>query len=457
MPLFFRYINKVTSTLIIVTILFTSCMGDETTSQSNIIEETISLTIISGNNQVGIGGEALASPVIVKAVNTENLPLTDVALYVDRIEGGIETPGGPIFYTDTNGEASIPWVIGESYNTLEINFSNGTEGTDPVYAYAQGENPSRLWIAKTLNSLVKLSDKVYEITFYGDYDERVESINELHLAHLNGAPNGVSFPSFNCSVFATTGDPQNILFGRSFDNPAGWDCITLLCRFYPPDGYSSLVPTRTMELGFDPPQDLTQIPISARMGLLNAPFYSPDGINEHGVVVALADISSRAYTPDSAKRYMYKTYLIRKILDHALNVEEAAEIARNYNLFDYGRNIFSTHALVADANGDAILIEIAEGEVKIIRTENPWFVATNTGLYNVSVEQAKNNCGRYRYLYDRLESVDGIINTDQGLNILQTVGVSSTQWSIIYDITNKVVNLVQDMDFAHPFRFNFDY
>ena len=439
--------------LIVVCILVSGRCAHDNGQESRSV--AVLLTILSGNHQNGQDGETLAQPLVIAVTDEEGNPVDGVALQVDVVEGGGEIDGFTYIESDEDGMVRFEWTIGSSYNAVEISVAGTGYDGDPCYAFAQGENPTGLAVTRTLSSLRNIEGVLYEMTFYGDYSEIVENENRRLVNYYASQPNASVANQIHCSVFAAMNDQNSRLFGRSFDNPEGWRCITLLCRFHPPDGYASLVPTRTQELGYDLGTDLTALPVSGRTGLLEAPFYSPDGINEHGLVVALADIESRQYTPDPGKAYIYKTYLIRKILDYASTVDEAIEIARQHNCYDYGLDTFSTHALVADPSGRSVLLELADGQMQAIPNTESWHVATNSPLYNVSHSQARAQCWRYRTIDDFLSVRDGSLTMEQGMEILETVGYEYTQWSIVYDMNQRRLDLALDFDFNRFYRFEF--
>jgi hypothetical protein len=440
--------------LLILTLILTNHCSKDTGSNPENNVTTVIVTVVSGNHQNGQGGETLAEPVILRVTDSQNIPMIDVALSVVIVEGSGEIEGSTVVDTDENGTVRIQWTIDSGYNGLEVRIVDTMYEGDPCYVFAVGENPTGLHVSRTLSSLRKLHDCLYEMTFYGDFSDIVENQNQQYINYYSNTSQSIS-NDFNCSVFSIMGDLNNCLFGRSFDNPEGWRCITMLCRFQPPDGYASLVPTRTRELGYEAGTELTALSLADREGLLTAPFFSPDGINEHGLVVALADIQSRNFTPDPEKHSIYKTYLIREILDHARTVDEAYQIASQHNCYDYGLNVFSTHALVADPAGQSAVLELAGGEMRAIHNTETWQVATNSPLYNVSPAQARLQCPRFRYIYDQLSSAQGIMTWPQGMNILANVGYRYTQWSIMYDMTHRSLDLALDFDFSEYYHFEF--
>jgi hypothetical protein len=443
--------------LLIMTITLTIRCSKDTGSDPRRNATPAVISVVSGNHQNGEGGETLAEPIVLRVTDSRDESLTGVTLSLSIVEGTGHVEGSTVIDTDEEGAIRIQWVIDSGYNGLEVRITDAMYDGDPCYVFAVGELPTGLHVSRTLTSLRKLHDRLYEITFYGDFSGIVEDKNRQFINYYNSSAGQFISNAFNCSVFSIMGDLNNCLFGRSFDNPEGWRCITMLCHFQPPDGYKSLVPIRTMELGYDVGTDLTSLSLTQRQGLLAAPFFAPDGINEHGLVVALADIASRNYTPDTEKPFIYKTYLIRKILDHARNVEEAYQIARQHNCFDYGLDVFSTHALVADPSGQSAVLELADGEMQAIYNTEPWQVATNSPLYNVSLTQARLQCPRFRYLYEQLALAQGVLTWQEGMGLLENVGYIYTQWSIMYNMTDLSLELALDFDFSNYYHFEFSH
>ena len=102
--------------------------------------------------------------------------------------------------------------------------------------------------------------------------------------------------------------------GRNWDNPNVGSIMVNI--YHPPDGYTSISFSRAIDLGFPLNVDLEEIK-SSELGnkLLLAPFYAFDGINEHGLTVAVAGVNQTAIEPKSDKELVFVTFLVRKILD----------------------------------------------------------------------------------------------------------------------------------------------
>jgi len=166
------------------------------------------------------------------------------------------------------------------------------------------------------------------MSFYGDHTDFVNDANTLFLGRLGD----VSSIKYSCSLFSVFGNPNMYLFGRSFDNPSGWQCLTLLGEYHPPNGYKSLAFSRMQDYGYQFGTEIEKLTKTKKMRIFESAGHVPDGINECGVVAGLANVRECDFRPDTNKDYIWITVLVRKILDNASNIQEAIEIANQYNI-----------------------------------------------------------------------------------------------------------------------------
>ena len=135
-----------------------------------------------------------------------------------------------------------------------------------------------------------------------------------------------------CSLFAALGDPDDRLFGRNFD----WRYSPALLLFTdrPAAGsYASVSMVDIAYLGFDDRSvDLTTLPLTERRGLLDAPSWPFDGMNEAGVAVGMAAVPSADERHDPGKPTIDSLEVMRAILDRAGSVDEAVAILGNTTL-----------------------------------------------------------------------------------------------------------------------------
>jgi hypothetical protein len=187
---------------------------------------------------------------------------------------------------------------------------------------------------------------------------------------------------------------------------------------------------------------LTDLPLETREPLLAAPFLPFDGMNEHGLVVGMAAVPGSEMPNDPGKETINSLAIIREVLDHARDVDEAVAIMAEYNIdWDGGPAL---HYLVADASGRAVLVEFSRGEMVVLPNEGPYHLATNH-LRNTAT--GNGGCRRYDTLDERLAETDGRLAPQDAIDLLGDVAQGSTQWSIVYGISTGDVRVAMGLDY----------
>jgi hypothetical protein len=292
--------------------------------------------------------------------------------------------------------------------------------------------------AATLSSLERVDEyPLYVMHYSGSYQD-----------YLNApaSPSG-----FSCSLFAAVGDPESRLYGRNFD----WDFSPALLLFTdPPDGYASvsMVDLTFLDINPDTARTLTDLPLAERMALLSAPSMPFDGMNEYGLVVGMAAVGGSLAGDDPARATIGSIGVIREILDHARNVDEALAVFAQYNI-DF-RGGPAIHYLLADAGGRAALVEFVNGEMRVLPNTNPWHLATN---FLCSTTESDGGCWRYPILRERLSESDGILDPAAAMQLLADVSQpGGTQWSVLYDLSTGSVRVVMGREYSTVHRFNLE-
>jgi len=322
--------------------------------------------------------------------------------------------------------------------------SSSTPLTEKIY---QGEL-SEDQIA-TLSSLKKVDVyPLYTMRYYGAYSQSSSSKdNPLYATNLPKSDLNPFSSPWACSLFTSLASTDNMLYGRNFD----WEYSPALLLFTdPPDGYGSVSMVDIAYLGFggDRATTLLDLPLDERRSLLNAPFWPFDGMNERGLVVGMAAVPESEMPYDQDKESIGSLGVIRQMLDHAANVDEAVAILQSYNV-DMGGGP-PIHYLIADSSGRAVLVEFYEGEMVVISNETDYHLATNFLRASVG-ESAAGQCQRYDELSQRLAETEGRMTARDGMNLLEEVSQGGTQWSVVYEIGSGNVNVVmgREYDDAH--------
>jgi hypothetical protein len=293
--------------------------------------------------------------------------------------------------------------------------------------------------ADPISTLNKVDDyPLYTMLYAGDYSNQLSALPK---------PNAGA-PAFGCSLFAALGNPDQRLFGRNFD----WQFSpTLLLFTDPPDGYASV---STVDLGYffsaGDAMHLEKMAVGDLKPLLETPRLPFDGMNEAGVVVAMAAVEGSIASSDPALPTIGGIRIIREILDHAGNVVEALALFDKYNL-DFGSGP-PMHYLIADRSGQAALVEYSKGEKVVFNNQQPWLMATNFIVAETKNKPA-GHCPRYDKLTEGLQVSQGVIDPQQAMLLLHNVAQGITQWSAVYDLNAATVTIAIGRKFDKTYTF----
>ncbi|MBT3369058.1 MAG: linear amide C-N hydrolase [Nitrospina sp.] len=299
----------------------------------------------------------------------------------------------------------------------------------------------------TLLSLEQIDEfPLYSMHFYAPY-ETLSMEGGRQYTEISAFDN-----AWGCSLFAAFADPENMLFGRNFD----WEFSPALLLFTDPqDGYASASMVDIKYLGFwhEDAYDIVDLPLAGRLALLDAPLIPFDGINEAGLAVGMAAVPDGKMTLDPDKETVNSLLVIREILDHAGDVDEAISILDRFNI-DYGTGP-ALHYLIADANGDALLVEFYQGEMRLIHNQTDWHQATNF-LISSSGDSPQGHCWRYDAIYSQLSENDGRISTTQAMGLLEDVAQGATQWSVVYDMDSGDIHIAMGAAYDEVHQLHLD-
>jgi hypothetical protein len=293
----------------------------------------------------------------------------------------------------------------------------------------------------TLSSLEQVGEyPLYVMRYYDDYDPQV----------YGHRPASAQALAWACSLFASLGDGENRLYGRNFD----WQFSPALFLFTdPPDGYASVSMVDIAYLGFDDQKvrALLLQPLGDLRPLLQAPHWPFDGMNEHGLAVGMAAVPQGHVPIDRDKPTIGSLGIIREILDHACDVDEALALFEAYNIdMEGGPDI---HYLVADRSGRSLLVEFFRGQMVVTPNEQPWHLATN--FVTASVPAASEaGCWRYDGIEAALSQREGRLGPNGAMELLSQVSQSNTQWSVVYGLSTGAVQVTMGRQYESPHAFH---
>ena len=296
---------------------------------------------------------------------------------------------------------------------------------------------------RTILSLEKLDDHpLYSVTYYGGYwfDNFLERGYEESFSWLHPCFWG----DVGCSVFASLGDESNPILGRNLD----WrDDPTLLLFTDPPDGYASVSITDIFFLGFT----TKKLSIMNRLALLLTPHIPLDGMNEAGVAIGVMAVEHASYEGNPEKVTIGGASVIRKVLDYAGSVEEALELMDDHNI-DFSCTL-PLHYLLADRAGSSAVVEYVAGEMRVLRSEQPWQAATNFIISETSADSVLGVCKRYSHLCKTLNGSGGVLGMGEVMSLLKDVSLTAT-WAVAYGMSTGEIQLAvgKQYDKIHSFR-----
>jgi hypothetical protein len=301
-------------------------------------------------------------------------------------------------------------------------------------------------------SLRRLDDHPFYVMRYnGDYGF-AEYLRTGEYPALPVTPTEQAEPEdWSCSVFAALSPAGDRLLGRNFDWYADHPAMLLFTD--PPDGYASVSMVDLWYLDYSG----DSIGLLERQNLSRAPYIPFDGMNEMGVAVGMMAVPYGNGMRDQSRMTLEDLEVIRLVLDYAASVDEAVELLGSYNVL-FGVNT-PLHYLIADASRDSAVIEYVRGEMRVLRNEGPWQVATNFIISQEQPEGAASSCWRYNTAWQRLEDQNGSLSSPQALDLLEQISQSGsypTIWSVLYNLTTGEIRVVMDRNYEETYTFQLE-
>ena len=299
------------------------------------------------------------------------------------------------------------------------------------------------------------------MTYCGDFDQVVDFQHHQLMSEFVGGGAGAGTPRV-CSMFEYRTGRDSGLVGRNFDSR---ETQVLAAWFYPTEGYASVALLPLADLGYTPERPFDPANEQHRKNLLYAPVMTIEGMNEKGVVVALASLGRRPVTQDSTRKPRFLIHLVREILDHAGSVYEAVAIAEKFNVFDNGREAVSHQILLADSHSGSVVLVWRDGLMHLIKDTGTWQVVTNSDMFEVSLADREHSCKRYKSLSRIMAAQEDGMTWQEAMDALSEVKQKnkscdldgerwrvSTQWSAVFDTDQREIHLVLAGDYNRVYR-----
>jgi hypothetical protein len=302
---------------------------------------------------------------------------------------------------------------------------------------------------RTIESFQQLDPfPLYQMTYYGDYGFGEYLEQGGGNVSVSTSVQDASDRDWVCTCFAALNPAGEPVFGRNFD----WHVHPALVLFTdPPDGYASVSMVDVSYLGYG-----SEYPNQEELEELSrAPFLPFDGMNQHGLAVGMMAVPQADSGTKPARMTLDSLEIIRLMLDYARDVEQAIAMFEQYNI-DFGGGP-PLHYLLADRSGNSALLELVDGELKVIRSEQPWQAATNFIFTRAAPQADDSPCWRYNTAYAQLQTQAGEMNTQQALDLLEKVsqgGDHPTIWSVVYELESAQMSVVVDRKYQQVYEFS---
>lgn len=323
---------------------------------------------------------------------------------------------------------------------------------------------------QTISTIKKVDQyPLYEMTYKGDYgfDKLLKkgASNDKELVQfistnlLKGLPIKIKVPDLGCATFTATTPKGDHLFGRNFDLDYS---PSMLVRTKPDHGYQSISMVNLAFLGYKK-DSLDHY--SKRLLALAAPYIPLDGMNEKGLSVGVLQLKDKPTNQNTKKVDLTTTAAIRLLLDHAANVPQAIKLLRNYDMHSSAHSCY--HLQIADASGKSAVIEYINNKFTVIYPKDKFQEATNFYLAPGKKYGIGHGQDRYNVMQKVLKNKDGILTKSQAMNLLATVhkdetthkkyeGIANTQWSAVYNNTDRSLNLAINHNYNKVYHFKFN-
>ena len=351
----------------------------------------------------------------------------------------------------TNGSLSSEQSTPLQESTVS---ENSSEGTDI--------NSKETIPQLTLTAEIKqLENGLSAVKYEGDYgfEEFLEnggaSSDEDVVKYLSSVLSGTdnfSFGNmpFGCSTVSVENENGGYLFGRNFD----WNrCNALIVHSVPQNGYFSISTVNTDFINMSG-MKLSALPDNVQAIIA---MYAPlDGMNEKGLAVSVNMIQDNAtISQNTDKPDITTTTAIRLLLNKAANVDEALKLLKQYDM--HASMGFMTHLAIADSDGNSVVVEYINNEMRVIETP----VVTN--FYLAEGEKHGIGTAQSHERYDIILNALGdksIMNAEDVRDTLSSVGkgnfgeFESTEWSIVFNQSSGEVHYYHRENYNKRYTFS---
>ena len=283
--------------------------------------------------------------------------------------------------------------------------------------------------------------------YYGDYDLPEFATTASFSQELQIGIQSSNSSLWACTCFSAKTEKGSQILGRNFD----WENHPALLLYTdPPDRYASVSMVDISYLGYSKNDDPGKNP----GGLMQSPLLPFDGMNEQGLAVGMMALSAADPPKNPQKQTVGSLLIIRLMLDHARNVEEAIALFNKVNIdFQGGPPL---HYFITDRSGRSVVVEFVGKKLSVLPNTQPWQVATNFTITGLTSENSRASCWRYNKVWETLEEQNTLPSPTGALSLLKAVSQRNTIWSVVYDTSSLNFLIVVGKKYEKVHEFNLE-
>lgn len=309
---------------------------------------------------------------------------------------------------------------------------------------------------RTLNSVKEVGKGIYSMTFYGDLktldlmeagvNTTDDLINWVSEEQLNGEPLYVCTSNFGCSAFTCETTKGDVIFGRNFDYE---NTEAIVVYSYPSEGYSFVGLAGLSTFGLGSNYGLNPTDMDCRKYLMAAPYVVLDGVNEKGLGVGILQLNIDELHQDQNNDDLLIYTVIHVLLNNCKDVDEAVDLLENYDI--HTSLGFSYHLYITDDSGNSVVVEWLDNEMVVTET--------NACTNSVIADGPHHNEGGVDSrlgLIDRALRHDAKLSEDDARDLLETVSQNHTQWSCVYNLSDREVTVYLNKNYKKGYTFTLD-
>ncbi len=324
--------------------------------------------------------------------------------------------------------------------------------------------------------------KLYSLEYYGNYSLPLITLPYKIIRPVRNA---------RCSCFYAKGVNGNPLAGRNLDLPhfdknGNKTGLNVVLKCSPKSGYRSLAVADAADIsliGVPYYSGSLDDPKIDKRYLALLPYVCMDGVNEKGLFVSVLALDlKKGEHPAYQNKKVIIPVLLRRILDNCASLEEAVRYAGDVNLVNLGGHDFQL--FIVDSDGNSGVLDWRYDVMNVTYTD----IATN---FYVSGDDAENcylngelkerfappaDPGNYRFGYghgyERFKTImsmtgksrmngEAVMDMEEAMNTLKAVSqdytgelTSMTQYSAVYDLKEKKLELCIYPDYLRKFSFS---